>query len=79
MVFLVVGTGIVTRKKLLHLAILAGLAESVRLAKLQFMCVLPVGIEPTSYPPQGYILSIERWELTIFLLSTPTILSGSRL
>ena len=25
--------------------------------------VLPVGIEPTSYPPQGYILSIERREL----------------
>ena len=24
--------------------------------------LLPVGIEPTSYPPQGYILSIERRE-----------------
>lgn len=29
--------------------------------------VLPVGIEPTSYLPQRYILSIERWELGVSL------------
>src|SRR3989344_6054185 len=27
--------------------------------------MLPVGIEPTSHPPQGYILSIERRERSV--------------
>ena len=30
---------------------------------LQSYKVLSVGIEPTSYPPQGYVLSIERREV----------------
>lgn len=36
--------------------------ESVLLLYHKPFSVLPVGIEPTSYPPQGYVLSIERRE-----------------
>src|SRR3989344_6195066 len=55
-----------------------------RIGKMWKKQVLPVGIEPTSYPPQGYILSIERRErcgkcITFLLFSvTRTLLGDTR-
>ena len=46
----------------LSTARLARAAQNRRHAPVFAILVLPVGIEPTFYPPQGYVLSIERWE-----------------